>query len=274
MTATMRPARNVACAASTTGRTTPRRGRASASAGRGVTTTTTVALLLGSTSSSTRRDTSAGRGVRAAAAVDTGIVLAGLEETLMREPGNALSIPTWFVHTSSVLEWIIAMQLVLKFAKVTGKKQYLRLAYGMLPLHGSSMCAVTYHFFYNAPALNSLVTVQAALTCFGNVTLLLAAYDIHKSLKEERGVETEAEVSGAREEDVVVEEDAVLAIAGLESDWDFSVKAFGLCFFSALAVKYGSLLISLPFNPDEGAAATIIIASTVIMGLNIKTNSG
>lgn len=28
------------------------------------------------------------------------------------EPANALSLPTWAVHTSSVLEWITAMGLM------------------------------------------------------------------------------------------------------------------------------------------------------------------
>lgn len=32
----------------------------------------------------------------------------------------------------------------------------------------SGICACTYHLFYNAPSLNLLVTLQAALTCFGN----------------------------------------------------------------------------------------------------------
>jgi len=46
----------------------------------------------------------------------------------------------------------------------------------MLPLHTSSLCACTFHLFYNAPALYPLVALQAALTLGGNVTLALAAW--------------------------------------------------------------------------------------------------
>ena len=39
---------------------------------------------------------------------------------LHAEPGNALSLPTWTIHISSVLEWITAMGLFWRYAEVTG----------------------------------------------------------------------------------------------------------------------------------------------------------
>jgi Protein of unknown function (DUF2499) len=36
------------------------------------------------------------------------------------EPSNALSLPTWAIHVSSVLEWTTAMALVWRFADVSG----------------------------------------------------------------------------------------------------------------------------------------------------------
>lgn len=57
------------------------------------------------------------------------------------EPSNALSLPTWVVHTSSVVEWIVAIKLVVRFAQITGRRAFYNLAWGMLPLHTSSLCA-------------------------------------------------------------------------------------------------------------------------------------
>ena len=37
------------------------------------------------------------------------------------EPGNALSLQTWAIHISSVLEWITAMSLFWRYADVTGQ---------------------------------------------------------------------------------------------------------------------------------------------------------
>ena len=37
------------------------------------------------------------------------------------EPNNALSIPTWAIHVSSVYEWGLAMALMWRYADVTGK---------------------------------------------------------------------------------------------------------------------------------------------------------
>lgn len=42
---------------------------------------------------------------------------------LRPEPGNALSLPTWAIHVSSVYEWGLAMALMWKYADVTGEPQ-------------------------------------------------------------------------------------------------------------------------------------------------------
>ena len=39
---------------------------------------------------------------------------------LHAEPQNALSLPTWAIHVSSVVEWVAAMGLFWKLADVTG----------------------------------------------------------------------------------------------------------------------------------------------------------
>jgi hypothetical protein len=92
------------------------------------------------------------------------------------EPANALSLPTWAVHTSSVFEWGLAIRLIWEYAGVSGNERWKGLAWGMLPCLGSAMCACTWHFFYNATELEFLVALQAFLTVVGNCTCWIAAY--------------------------------------------------------------------------------------------------
>lgn len=40
--------------------------------------------------------------------------------SIHQEPANALSLPTWVIHISSVIEWVVAMALVWQYAEVTG----------------------------------------------------------------------------------------------------------------------------------------------------------
>jgi hypothetical protein len=94
---------------------------------------------------------------------------------------NVLSIPTWMIHVSSVLEWIGAIWFVWRYGEVTGNLAWRNLAWAMLPVLISAMCACTWHFFDNAESLEWLVTVQAALTVVGNSTLMAAAWWIGRS---------------------------------------------------------------------------------------------
>ena len=99
---------------------------------------------------------------------------------------HALSFPTWMVHISSVIEWIAAIVLVWQFAEITGWGAWRSLSWAMLPALVSAMCACTWHFFDNAPVLEWLVTVQAAMTLLGNVTLCGAAWWIFKQSQSPR----------------------------------------------------------------------------------------
>lgn len=89
---------------------------------------------------------------------------------------NALSLPTWIIHVSSVLEWMAAMWFVWLFAGVTQRPVWRWLAVGMLPALISAMAACTWHLFDNNESYAWLVTLQAAMTVVGNSTLCLAAW--------------------------------------------------------------------------------------------------
>ena len=96
---------------------------------------------------------------------------------------HALSIPTWIIHVSSVIEWIAAIWLIWNYGELTGNRAWWALSFAMLPALVSAMCACTWHYFDNAESLEWLVTLQAAMTLVGNFTLWAAAVWIWRSTK-------------------------------------------------------------------------------------------
>ncbi|CAN1174510.1 Ycf49-like protein [Linum perenne] len=102
----------------------------------------------------------------------------------LAEPANALSLPTWAVHVSSVVEWVTAMALVWQYGEKSGFETWKGLSWGMVPLLGGALCACTWHFFYNAESLEVLVAIQAALTVIGNATMCFAAFRIFRASEE------------------------------------------------------------------------------------------
>ncbi|MBD0311546.1 MAG: DUF2499 domain-containing protein [Microcoleus sp. T3-bin5] len=94
---------------------------------------------------------------------------------------HALSIPTWIIHVSIVVEWIAAIWLIWTYGEVTQNRAWWALSAGMLPALVSAMCACTWHYFDNSPALEWMVTLQAAMTLIGNFTLWAAAWWIWRS---------------------------------------------------------------------------------------------
>ncbi|ESQ55066.1 hypothetical protein EUTSA_v10026321mg [Eutrema salsugineum] len=125
-----------------------------------------------------------GTGLVAAAFVAAGpdtSALAAVDSLQLSEPANALSLPTWAVHVSSVVEWITAMALVWKYGERKGYESWKGLSWAMVPLLGGALCACTWHFFYNDESLEVLVALQGALTVIGNITLCIAAFRINKS---------------------------------------------------------------------------------------------
>ncbi|WVZ65601.1 hypothetical protein U9M48_014934 [Paspalum notatum var. saurae] len=107
----------------------------------------------------------------AAAAVTSPPALAALSE-----PANALSLPTWAVHVSSVAEWVTAMWLVWEYGERTGIKGWKGLSWGMVPLLGGAMCACTWHFFYNSESLEVLVALQGRSSVGGKPPLPSRGY--------------------------------------------------------------------------------------------------
>ncbi|MEQ8973416.1 MAG: DUF2499 domain-containing protein [Coleofasciculus sp. C1-SOL-03] len=89
---------------------------------------------------------------------------------------HALSVPTWIIHVSSVIEWIAAIWLIWSYGDITGNRYWWALSCAMFPALVGAMCACTWHFFDNPESLDWLVTLQASMTVLGNVTLCTAAW--------------------------------------------------------------------------------------------------
>lgn len=94
---------------------------------------------------------------------------------------NALSIPTWMIHVSSVIEWVAAIWLIWVYGELTRDRVWWGLSFAMLPALVSAMCACTWHFFDNPSSLEWLVTLQASMTVVGNCTLMAAGWWIWRS---------------------------------------------------------------------------------------------
>ena len=99
------------------------------------------------------------------------------------EAMHALSLPTWWIHITSVLEWVLAMVAIQQLGLLRRERGWHWLALAMLPALVSAMCACTWHLFDNPQALYGLVVLQAGLTTIGNLCLALAVFFL---LREQR----------------------------------------------------------------------------------------
>ena len=178
------------------------------------------------------------------------------------EPVNALSMPTWIIHFSSVIEYLIAMNLVWKFSEVTENEKWKGLTFGMLPLHASGVCACTYHFFYNPSALQFLVTMQAGFTLLGNLTCAIAAFRIAQSngwsLGELNPFPKDEPSPQAVAADQLAATPLVLREAE-ESNLVLVGKVVGLTLFCSYLVKYGELALDIPFTPNAPLALAMVL---------------
>ena len=189
------------------------------------------------------------------------------------EPVNALSIPTWAIHFSSVIEYVVAMRLVWAFAGLSGNEAWKGLTWGMLPLHASGLVACTYHFFYNSPDIGFMVTLQAALTLLGDVTCAIAAYRIAASngwtpkdlnpLRRDAEEESGAAYSFSPAEEVYEPP----ALAGEVA------KLTAATIGGSYLVKYGSLAIDLPFEASAPAALAMVFLPPAVIAAQLVRSS-
>jgi len=98
---------------------------------------------------------------------------------------HELSLGTWFIHLTSLFEWILAIILLTILSKEFNNKGLSILALAMLPNLCSALAAITWHIFDNSPDLKGLVVLQAALTTIGNCTLAYGAWNLYQLQEKE-----------------------------------------------------------------------------------------
>jgi hypothetical protein len=194
------------------------------------------------------------------AIVISGIILAILSGNSHVEPSNALSLPTWIVHTSSLIEWLLAIAMVWRQADISGNPRWKGLAWGMLPAHASGVCACTFHFFYNSSQMYWLVVLQAALTVLGNSTLAYSAYRLYDYGKSNQIMSSE-----------MTSNTGTIAMSE-EDNLSFWSGAAVKSIVAAATVKYGELHFGFPFTPANDVAASVIIMSTCFIAASLKSS--
>jgi hypothetical protein len=191
------------------------------------------------------------------------VAAAGFSHT---EPSNALSIPTWAIHFSSVYEYLFAMSLVWQLAETTNNERWKGMTWGMLPLHASGICACTYHIFYNQ--FQFLVTAQAGLTALGNITCMIAAYRIAASngwsVAELNPFRKLPEDEGLASTPMVTSDSAAVAAPPLESNVVSGAKLVAVTLATSYIVKYGELGLDLPFQTNTVVPTLMIIGIPAI----------
>ena len=188
------------------------------------------------------------------------------------EPPNALSLPTWVIHLSSLLEWLVAMGLVWRIGTVSGNPKWKGLTWAMIPSHSSGVCACVYHFFYNAESLQFIVLLQAALTLLGNTTLAFAAWRLATSNGWTFSLPTlgadgdgdeqppQPQPQGLENVDASPDSTAVDSSGG---DVTGLVLIFAASIVGSYVVKYGETL--LPFVADGESPAVPIVATLMVV---------
>jgi hypothetical protein len=177
------------------------------------------------------------------------------------EPENALTVATWIIHSSSLVEFLVAMGFAWRWADVVDNPRWKGLTWGLLPLHSSGIVACTYHLFYNQ--IPVMVPLQAFLTCVGNTTAAYAALRIalsngwtppFKQLEATVATQTYSDETAqlkSREEasSLVGFEDLGEALSG-DNDYTFLIKLFVGCAVGSYALKYGETFFSFPFDAN------------------------
>lgn len=187
------------------------------------------------------------------------------------EPDNALTVATWIIHSSSLVEFLVAMGFAWRWADVVDNPKWKGLTWGLLPLHSSGIVACTYHLFFNR--IPVMVPLQAFLTCVGNTTAAYAALRIalsngwtppFKQLESVLAASTETDESSEQQstsseesESLVGFEDLGDALSG-DNDYTFLIKLFVGCAVGSYAIKYGETFFSFPYDANVYLALAFV----------------
>lgn len=83
-----------------------------------------------------------------------------------------LSFQTWYIHSLSVFDWIIFIEIIWQYSYQIKSKRliYFSTSLGCFLLSG--LCILTWHYFSNLKDLSWLIVFQSFLTLIGNISLM------------------------------------------------------------------------------------------------------
>lgn len=87
-----------------------------------------------------------------------------------------LSFPTWVVHISSMVEWLVASILLYRYGKFIGRKDIERFALLMLPHWSGGMCVIIYHL--TGDSVEFWLNASKVINLLGSIALLYASVSI------------------------------------------------------------------------------------------------
>ncbi|MBC9786354.1 DUF2499 domain-containing protein [Heliobacterium chlorum] len=92
-----------------------------------------------------------------------------------------LSLPTWFVHFASLIEWAMAIYFIYMIGQKLNNIWLKRMPWAMLPYMLSGVCAIWYHFTYDT--VGWLSDAQSYLTFLGSACFGVWGYFFLRSAK-------------------------------------------------------------------------------------------
>ena len=197
------------------------------------------------------------------------------------EPDNALTVATWIIHVSSLVEFLVAMGFCWRWGDIVKNPKWKGLTWGLLPLHSSGITACVSHLFYNQIAI--LVPLQAFLTCVGNTTAAYAAFRIaissgwkpnwsifpdslERSIRNSMLVDTtdaSSLVDESQSQSLVGFEDLGEVLAN-DNDLAFIIKLFGGCALFSYLIKYGETFFDFPFEASIPLSFSLILLPSAL----------
>lgn len=201
------------------------------------------------------------------------------------EPENALTVATWIIHVSSLVEFLVVMGFCWRWADVVKNPTWKGLTWGLIPLHTSGITACVSHLFFNQIAF--LVPLQALLTCVGNTTAACAAYRIARSngwkpdfawlpdplqnkLLDLPPVTIVEDTSKVQEPSKVEEPQSLVGFEDLgdalanDNDYTFLLKLFAGCALFSYLIKYGETLFDFPYEASVSLSLAFIFVPTAL----------
>jgi len=192
------------------------------------------------------------------------------------EPDNALTVATWIIHISSLVEFLVAMGFCWRWADIVDQPRWKGLTWGLLPLHTSGIVACTSHLFYNSIPI--LVPLQAFLTCVGNTTAGYAAWRVAvgngwrppaevpllNSFLPDGSIEQDALENKALESQSLVGFEDLGEALAQDNDATFIVKLFAGCAVASYAIKYGEVWFDFPFEGGLGLSLAFIFVPSLL----------